>query len=98
MTDYTTARYYAISSIGYGKGFSAEEAIENYVAIQRRNHHWKTTVFKSSKAWEEALRTGEAKAKVWQAPEGTTGFEYGFGGLRWVKGDEYVPAQESELR
>lgn len=37
MTDYTDARFYAISAIGYGKGFTAEEASENYYDVQARN-------------------------------------------------------------
>jgi hypothetical protein len=84
MTDYTNARFYAISSIGYGKGFTAEEAIENYVATQMRSYSWKTTIFKSKKEWEAALRTGDAQAQVWQAPEGAEGFVLSTDGIFWT--------------
>lgn len=81
MTDYTAARFYAISQIGYGKGFTAEEALENYV--QHQLPRWKDTIFKTKKQWEEALRTGGAKAEVWKAPEGTVGFVLSYDGIFW---------------
>ena len=83
--DYSDARFFAISSIGYGKGFTAEEAVENYVATQLANHPASSTVFGTKAKWEEALRSGEAQADVWQAPEGWTGFVLGFDGLHWTR-------------
>lgn len=84
MKDYSTARFWAISSIGYGKGFDAAEALENYVKTQLRNHPASTTVFKTKAKWEEALRTGEAKPTLFQAPEGYTGFVIGMGS-HWTR-------------
>jgi hypothetical protein len=84
MTDYSTARYWAISSIGYGKGFDAEEAVRNYVATQLRNYPASTTVFKTRKAWTAALTDGEAAPQVWLAPEGWTGFVLGMGS-HWTR-------------
>jgi hypothetical protein len=83
--DYTCARHFAISGIGYGKGFSPAEALDNYVKIQLRNIPADRTIFKTRKAWEEALRSGEAKASVWVAPEGWDGFLLSDEGLSWTR-------------
>lgn len=72
--DYSKALFYAISGLGYGKGFTPEEAVENYVTTQLRNYPAKSTIYKTRPKWQEALRTGDAKAVVWEAPEGTVGF------------------------
>lgn len=93
MTDYTEARYWAISSIGYGKGFTAHEALDNYVAIQARNHPASTTVFKTKPKWEEALRSGEAAPEIWRAPEGFTGFVMGMG-AHWTREEGEPRSQE----
>jgi hypothetical protein len=85
VKDYSTARFWAISSIGYGKGFTAEEALENYVKTQMRNHPASSTVFKTKAKWEEALRTGEAKPVLHRSPEGFDGFVLGFDGLQWKR-------------
>lgn len=37
MTNYTNARFYAISTIGWGKGFTPEEAVKNYYDEQAQN-------------------------------------------------------------
>jgi hypothetical protein len=79
MTDYTNARYWALSSIGYGKGHTPEEAVENYVTSQLRNFRAKDTIFKTRPKWEAALRNGEASPSLWLAPEGFTGFVNGMG-------------------
>lgn len=92
MKDYSKAQFWAISSIGYGKGFTADEAIENYVSTQLRNFPASSTVYKTKAKWEQALRTGEAQAQVWKSPAGTTGFTLGFGGLQWERPGGYVPA------
>lgn len=81
--DIAQARFWAISGIGYGKGFTPGEAIENYVAVQMRDTPAKNTIFGTRAKWEAALRTGEAKADVWHAPEGVTGFVTD-GRLHWL--------------
>ena len=92
-TDYTGARYYAISGLGYGKGFSPEEAVQNYVATQMRNHKAANTQYKTKAKFEVGLREGEMKAKVWHAPEGTAGFVIDHTGLNWYDDDgKYTPA------
>lgn len=95
MKDYSDARFYAISGIGYGKGFTPEEAQENYVATQLRNYPARSTVYGTRKKWQEALTTGDAKAIVWEAPEGTTGFVLD-GRVRWQDADgKYTDADLS---
>lgn len=95
--DYSNSRFFAISGIGYGKGDTAEEAVENYVKTQLRNYDAKTTVYKTKSRWEEALRTGDAAAQVFHAPEGATGFTLGFAGLQWkMSGDRFVDAKDEE--
>lgn len=88
MPDYSEARFYAISRIGYGKGFTADEAIENYVRIQLRNYPPRTTVFKTKAKWEAALRTGEAKPTLFHAPEGAVGFVLDYTTVRWHMSDD----------
>lgn len=82
--DYSEARYWAISGMGYGKGFTPEEAVENYVVTQMRNYRVKDTVFKTKKEFETALRTGEVRPAMFRSPEGYTGFQMGMGS-QWVK-------------
>ena len=84
MTDYTDARFWAISGLGYGKGFTPEEAVENYVKSQLRNIRASDTIFKTRPKFEAALRDGEAKAQVWKSPEGYTGFVTGMGS-QWTR-------------
>lgn len=84
MTDYSNAPFWAISGIGYGKGFTPEEAVENYVKTQLRNYSAKSTIYKTRPKWEAALRTGDAKPQVWRSPEGFTGFTLG-SGLQWTR-------------
>lgn len=94
MKDYSNSRYFAISGIGYGKGDSPVEAIENYVASQLRNIPASRTIFGTKKAWEAALRNDPAaSARVWRAPLGATGFVLGYDGLQWELGGRYVPAK-----
>lgn len=98
---YETARFFAISAIGYGRGFTEEEALENYVKIQLQSIPVKSTIFKTKRQWEAALRTGDARPQIWQAPEGWNGFTYGWDGLMWkreVDGKtEHRKAQIQEL-
>lgn len=84
MTDYSNARYFAISGLGYGKGFTVAEAIENYVQTQLVNHRAEDTIFETRPKFEAALREGNLKAEVWLAPEGFTGFMTGQG-AHWTR-------------
>lgn len=94
--DYSNSRYFAISGIGYGKGDSPVEAIENYVETQLRNIRAKDTIFGTKAKLEEGLRTGNFQAIVWKAPEDATGFVLGMG-LQWEMSDgRYVPAVEDD--
>lgn len=96
MKDYSKSRFYAISGIGYGKGDTPEEAVDNYVATQLRNHPAKNTVFKTKPKWEAALRSGDAKGIVWEAPEGTVGFVLD-GRVRWEDAEgNYTNANVSQ--
>lgn len=91
-TTETTPRYYALNGIGWGRGNTPGEAIENFVANVGRR--WKTTVYKSRASFEKELRTGDIKPQVWHAPEGTTGFVLD-SILNWTSGDDndvYTPA------
>ena len=91
------ANVYAISSIGWGKGFTQDEAIEQYVKMQLSAYPAKQTVFKTRKAFEEDLRNGSLKPQLFNAPEGTTGFVLdGPTGLHWRIGDNLEPAKEEE--
>lgn len=63
MKSYDDAPFWAITGIGYGRGFTADEAVENYRAIQRRNFP-----HMSSDDLDECW------GYVWRAPDGTTGF------------------------
>lgn len=84
--DYTDARYWAIGGIGYGRGFTAQEALDNYVSVQLRN--WKG----HTRITEDRLRDGELKPKVYLAPEGVQGFVIDHEGMKWEFGnDEYSP-------
>lgn len=76
-TDYSTARFYAITGIGYGKGFDAQEASRNYVNTQLRNVPAEQTVFKTRAKFRAALVTGELKPEVYYAPDGASGFRLG---------------------
>lgn len=97
MTDYTEARFYAISGLGYGKGFTATEAYENYVQTQLRNTRAKDTIYETKPKFEAALRTGDLKPDIWQAPEGTAGFVID-SSLRWYDDDDnYTAATEEHL-
>lgn len=85
MTDYATAPYWAITGLGYGKGFTPEEAVENYLRIQMRN--WQ-------QSREAILDAGWGR--VWKAPEGTTGF-VADGEIRWEIDGEYVKAEQDQI-
>jgi hypothetical protein len=98
MSDTTdTARFWAISGLGWGKGNTPGEAIENYVEAQLRNWPAKSTVYKTPMKWAKALRTGEAKPDVWLAPEGTTGFVSGMGS-HWTSPGEDGEDVHTEFR
>lgn len=63
MSDYTFAPFYAVTGIGYGKGFTVDEALDNYREAQRRNF---------SHLSDDEL--DEAWGFVWAVPETTVGF------------------------
>lgn len=75
--DYSDAPFYAISGIGYGKGYDEQEARRNYTTSQLRNIPAEQTVFKTRTAFRAALNDGEMKPEVYRAPEGATGFVTG---------------------
>lgn len=79
-----TSIFYAISSIGWGRGATIDEAVDNYVKTQLRNYSASSTVFKTRAKWEAALRSGEASADVWKAPNGVHGFVVDHKGLHWT--------------
>src|SRR5690349_5370067 len=88
-TDYSKARFFALGSMGYGKGFDAEEAVENYVKTQVRNHRIKDLIFKTKAEFETYLRSN---VEVFKAPDDfapgfSVGFIIGFG-TRWTRTDD----------
>jgi hypothetical protein len=87
MTDYSDARYFAISGAGYGKGYTPEEARENYEKTQAMNFRH---IEKSE--WQEG---GEFAPVVWLAPEGATGFVMGMG-THWTDSDGQTVREFSE--
>ena len=86
MTDYSDARYWAISGIGYGKGFTPEEAKANYAKTQLRNHGPQV----------RDLLENEAAPVVYLAPEGSDGFVHSWDGLTWTAGDDDVRKAEAD--
>ena len=79
MENYTDSRYWALSGMGWGRGFTPEEAIENYVATQLQNFAAEQTIFKTTENFEAALR-GQGSEKslrpnLWKAPPGVSGFQ-----------------------
>lgn len=95
MTDYTGARFWAISGLGYGKGFSEEEAKENYVQIQLRN--WTRMGYSGpSKDLEDALRNGELRPVTFKSPEGVDGF-ISDGSVYWTtEGSDELPVKATD--
>lgn len=91
MTDYTNARFYAISNAGYGKGHTAVEAAVNYIESVTRDIKIKQTVFKDRTEMVEYFTNGPGAAIVWEAPEGTVGFVLGS-----VPGHGIVPQWEGK--
>ena len=88
MTNYSTARYWAISGIGYGKGFSEQEARENYVAIQERN--WARMGYAGeSPDLRTALTEGELQPVTYLAPEGADGF-FSDGRVHWTQDGQHM--------
>lgn len=79
MKDYGDAQFYAISGIGYGKGFTAEEAEENYYAQQARSfrHLHRTVKGRIAKIKEMA------PPSIFKAPADATGFVFD-GSVRWT--------------
>ena len=95
--DYADAPYYAITGLGYGKGFTVTEAYENYVQSQLRNLRAKDTIYETKPKFEAALRNGDLRPDIWKAPEGTTGFVLDTR-LRWCDADNnYTEATEDQL-
>lgn len=81
-------RYWAISGIGWGRGTSPDEAVQNYIETQQLNHKHLTE--------EQLAQGGELGPDVWYAPEGTEGFVLG-GKLIWVTADDvYTDAELSQ--
>jgi hypothetical protein len=76
--------YWAVSSIGWGKGSTIDEAVDNYVKTQLRNYSATSTIFRTKPKWEAALRSGEASPDVWQAPSGVHGFVIDHRGMHWT--------------
>lgn len=68
--------YYALTGIGWGRGSTPSEAVENYLSAQRRNFPHLS---------EDELQ--EVWGFVWQAPAGTTGFYDSPRGMTWVVDD-----------
>jgi hypothetical protein len=96
-TEIANARYYAISSIGWGRATTPAQAIENYVT--QNGGQWKSTIYKTRKQWETSLRVGDARATLFIAPEGATGF-YLDGAVHWMfegeGGTTYADVKEGE--
>lgn len=69
--------YYALTSIGWGRGSTLVEAHKNYVDAQHRNFPHLT---------DDELR--ESWGFIWQAPADTTGFNHGVEGLYWTFDDK----------
>ena len=63
-------KYWAIASIGWGRGSSPSEAVEEYEKAQRRNF---------PRITDEEL--AESWGFVWEVPEEVTGFQHGVEGL-----------------
>lgn len=92
MSDYSTARYYAISGIGYGKGHTPEEAVENYYEIQQRNFRH---LHRTKPGRIKALKV-DAPPTVFHAPEGVNGFILD-SVVRWQMTDgTVVPASDDQ--
>ena len=94
MNDYSDARFYAISTFGYGKGFTAEEAEKNYLDTQARNFPAEGQTRAQRIEW---MRKNAAPT-VFEAPEGTTGFYIGSGyQIVWTaEGREDSPATDEQ--
>lgn len=76
MKDITKARIWAISSIGYGRGDTIAEAVENHDEAQARNYGSML-----------AVPVAEIPLMVWEAPDGVTGF-YADPAIHWTAGNE----------
>lgn len=86
MTDYTKARIWAISGIGYGKGDTIEQAVENHDSTQARNYGSMLSV-----------PVTDVPLLVWQSPEGTEGFVLESKGPRWEIDGRYVWAEVEQI-
>jgi len=89
--DYSTARYWVISDVAYGKGFTAEEARLNYRATLRRDFSHLT---------EEEIEEFTPDV-AWHAPEEATGFFSGYfmdGGpkIMWTKDNGETNVRRAE--
>lgn len=85
--DQQAGTYWALSGLGWGRGETPQEAVDNYVEAQMRNYPAKHTVFKTRPKFKAALTTGEVKPEVWKAPEGYDGFVTGMGAF-WTADDK----------
>lgn len=83
--DYTNARYWAISTLGYGKGFSVEEAVANHDEWVGRDY-------------AESLKVpiGSVALTVWESGDDVDGFA---GTTYWTSGGATVSEfAEDEIR
>ena len=94
MTDYSDASFFAISTIGYGRGFTPDEAVSNYYDTQVSNFaHLHRLRAKRREIIAEA-----APPTVWEAPEGTEGFTTDGSRVFWLRADgSQVPVESDPI-
>lgn len=92
QVDYSKARYYAIYSLGYGRGFTAEEAKENYYESVA-NDMPKT---RTKDEWMSYLMQNSQQV-VWRSPEGAQGFVKVGSTIRWMISDGLVSATDEQV-
>lgn len=92
MTDYTHARFYAISTIGYGRGRTAEEAVENYYDYLQAD----LSFLAASKAGRVAKLQSDYEPTVFEAPAAATGFTLVGMHVKWNTPDGLVPATDDQ--
>lgn len=91
MDDYNGARYWAISAVGYGRGFSPGEAESNYaerVAMDFKHLH-------RVKAKRLEIVRDTFPATVWKSPEEAIGFVLD-SQVRWTFADGRRPVAATE--
>lgn len=91
-------QYYAISSLGWGKGDTPDEARAVHREAQLHNYRPEQLVFKTRAGFEQALDSGPVEPDIWAVPEGTRGFVMGTQGVEWeLESGGYVAALEDQL-